>query len=313
MNLNQKETEFLKKFAALMNGTGMKKEASAESTVSEAQRNADFAKYLKQGEFGYKKAAMAFDEPLRLKIAYSAIMPKIFDSTDIANSVAWADVEFPELGAVTIPFRGSVPHIEKGARRIFYKTHTAALNWDVFYDDVFTAAYKVLDEAKNKIGVALALEIDTDMFKVLGAAAKSGAYANMEVANMTKDVINAGRAEMMKYDLIARAMIMHPKRYFEMLNVDATHVDQVTLNTIISTGYVEQLYGIKFFISKLCPENAAYLITDKELLGRSVFRQAQQIKITDVPFKLKYVVTGFTNYGLVVHNPAGLLKVTFTA
>ena len=34
--LNQKEQEFLKKFAALMNGEGMKKEASA-STVSEDQ------------------------------------------------------------------------------------------------------------------------------------------------------------------------------------------------------------------------------------------------------------------------------------
>lgn len=302
--------EFLKKFAALANAEGMKKTAS-EDTVSEEKMNADFAKYLKQGEFGFKKAAMAFDEPLRMKIAYAAIAPKIFDSTDIANSVAWADVEFPEFGAVTVPFRGAPPRIEKGAKRIFYKTHTAALNWDVFYDDVFTAAYKVLDEAKEKIGIALALEIDSDMFKVLGAATKAGVYAPVSGQTVTADVINAGRAEMMKYDVIARAMIMNPKRYFEMLNLNSEQVDQVTLNTIVETGYVEQLYGIKFFISKLCPEASAFMIADRELLGRMVFRQAQQIKITDIPMQLKYTVTGFVNYGLTVHNPAGVLEVSF--
>ena len=313
MSLNQKETEFLKKFAALMNAEGMKKTAS-EETVSMEQRNADFAKYLKQGEFGYKKAAMAFDEPLRVKIAYAAIMPKIFEGTDIANSVAWADVEFPEFGAVTVPFRGAPPRIEKGAKRIFYKTHTAALNWDVFYDDVFTAAYKVLDEAKDKIAIALALEIDNDMFKVLGAAAKAGAYQELEVDAMSSAVINDVRAEMMQYDLIAKAMIMNPKRYFEMVKtISATTADQVTLNTVVETGYLEQLYGMKFYLSKLCKADVAYVITDKELLGRHVFRQAQQIKITDIPMELKYTVTGFVNYGLVIHNPAGVREVKFSA
>ena len=311
--LNQKEQEFLKKFAALMNGEGMKKEASA-STVSEDQMNADFAKYLKQGEFGFKKAAMAFDEPLRMKIAYAAITTKILDSHDIANSVAWADVEFPEFGAVVIPFRGAAPHIEKGTRRIWFKTHTIALNWDVFYDDVFTAAFKVLDEAKDKIGIALALAIDEEMISALGAAVKSGAQVAIETSAMTKDVLNIARGQMMNYDLIAQAVIMHPSRYFQMLNqISATTADQVTLNTVIETGYLEQLYGVKFYITKKCPTASAYVITDKEHLGRQVFRQAQQIKITDIPMELKYVVTGFVNQGITIHNPAGVIEVKFTA
>lgn len=311
--LNQKEQEFLKKFAALMNGEGMKKEASA-SNVSEEQMNADFAKYLKQGEFGFKKAAMAFDEPLRMKIAYAAITPKILDSHDIANSVAWADVEFPEFGAVVLPFRGAAPHIEKGTRRIMFKTHTIALNWDVFYDDVFTAAFKVLDEAKDKIGIALALAIDAELMATLGAAVKSGAHAAIETTAMTKDVLNIARGEMMKYDLIAQAVVMHPTRYYEMLNqISATTADQVTLNTVIETGYLEQLYGVKFYMTKQCPTTSAYVITDKVHLGRQVYRQAQQIKITDIPMELKYVVTGFVNQGITIHNPAGVIEVKFTA
>lgn len=300
----------LEQLAKELESIKMKKTASKNEPNLD-QMNADFAKFLHAGEFGMRKAAVAFDKPLKMKVAYEAILPKIFKQDNIANSVAWADVEFPEIGAVVVPFRGAPARIERGTSRIFYKTYTVSASWDVFYDDVFTAAYSVLDEAKNKVAIGLAIQIDTDLFKTLNAAANSGIYAPLAAPTTSLSVINSIRGEMMEFDLIATAMLLNPVRYYKMINVTPEQVDQVTLNTVIETGYIAQLYGIKFFVSKLCPRNDAFVITAPEYLGKCVFRQSQQIKITDLPWDLKYNVVGYQNYGLCLHNPKAVRKVTF--
>lgn len=303
--------DILRQLAEALQSTAIKKTASKNEGPSVEQMNADFAKYLNAGDFGRKKAAVAFDKPLKMKVAYEAILPKIFKEDNIANSVAWADVEFPEIGAVVVPFRGAPARIERGTARVFYKTYTVSAAWDVFYDDVFTAAYSVLDEAKNKVAIGLAIQIDTDLFKSLNAAASTGVYPDLAVSTMSLSVINSIRGEMMEFDLIATAMLLNPKRYYEMLDVTPNQVDQVTLNTVIETGYIAQLYGVKFFVSKLCPKNAGFVITAPEYIGKCVFRQSQQIKITDIPWELKYVVVGYQNYGLTLHNPRAVRKVNF--
>jgi len=303
--------DILRQLAEALQSTAIKKTASKNEGPSVEQMNADFAKYLNAGDFGRKKAAVAFDKPLKMKVAYEAILPKIFKEDNIANSVAWADVEFPEIGAVVVPFRGAPARIERGTARVFYKTYTVSAAWDVFYDDVFTAAYSVLDEAKNKVAIGLAIQIDTDLFKALNAAASTGVYPDLAVSTMSLSVINSIRGEMMEFDLIATAMLLNPKRYYEMLDVTPNQVDQVTLNTVIETGYIAQLYGVKFFVSKLCPKNAGFVITAPEYIGKCVFRQSQQIKITDIPWELKYVVVGYQNYGLTLHNPRSVRKVNF--
>lgn len=305
--------DILDQLASLIAAKGMKKQASQENTFDVQKANADFMAMFNQGEFGRRKAAAAFDEPLRMKVAYEATLPKIFEEQNIANNVAWADVEFPEIGAAVVPFKGAPARIERGIKRVYYKTHTTAISWDVKYDDVFTAAYQVMDETKDKVGRGLALAIDTQLFKVLGAAAASGFYTGTRTASMTKDVINIVRGEMMKWDLVATTLLMNPVRYYEMLNVTAENVDQVTLNSIIETGYVSQLYGVKFLVNKLCPADKAFMITDPKYLGRYVIRQAQQMKIMDIPPKLKYVVTGYINHGLILHNMAAVYPITFTA
>lgn len=307
--MTDKELQML---ASLITGKGMKKEASAEKTAEDtAKLNAYYGNLMQQGAFGQKKAAVAFSQALKVRVPYEAVTPKIFAQDNISNNVAWADVEFPEIGAAIVPFKGAPARIEKGPKRIFYNTHTVAINWIVAYDQVFTAAYNTLDEAKNKVAIGLALELDTELFKVLGAAEAAGVYEAYTAAVMSLDVINHIRAAQMELSLITTAIVMHPSRYYELLNVNAEKVDQVTLNTIIENGYVGQLFGVKFIVSKLCPKNKAYGITAPEYLGKYVLRQPEQMKVTDMPWKLEYVVTGYANFGLVLHNIPAVFTVTF--
>lgn len=307
--MTDKELQML---ASLITGKGMKKEASAEKTAEDtAKLNAYYGNLMQQGAFGQKKAAVAFSQALKVRVPYEAVTPKIFAQDNISNNVAWADVEFPEIGAAIVPFKGAPARIEKGPKRIFYNTHTVAINWIVAYDQVFTAAYNTLDEAKNKVAIGLALELDTELFKVLGAAEAAGVYEAYTAAVMSLDVINHIRAAQMELSLITTAIVMHPSRYYELLNVNAEKVDQVTLNTIIENGYVGQLFGVKFIVSKLCPKNKAYGIVAPEYLGKYVLRQPEQMKVTDMPWKLEYVVTGYSNHGLVLHNIPGVFPVTF--
>ena len=303
----------LQMLASLITGKGMKKEASAEKTAEDtAKLNDYYGKLMQQGAFGQKKAAVAFSQALKVRVPYEAVTPKIFAQDNISNNVAWADVEFPEIGAAVVPFKGAPARIEKGPKRIFYNTHTAAINWIVAYDQVFTAAYNTLDEAKNKVAIGLALELDTELFKVLAAAASAGVYEAYAASTMSLDVINDVRAAQMELSLITTAIVMHPTRYYDMLKVTSANVDQVTLNTIVENGYVGQLLGVKFIVSKLCPKNKAYGITAPEYLGKYVLRQDQQLKVTDMPWKLEYVVTGYANYGLVLHNIPAVFPITFT-
>ena len=308
--MTDKELQML---ASLITGKGMKKEASAEKTAEDtAKLNDYYGKLMQQGAFGQKKAAVAFSQALKVRVPYEAVTPKIFAQDNISNNVAWADVEFPEIGAAVVPFKGAPARIEKGPKRIFYNTHTAAINWIVAYDQVFTAAYNTLDEAKNKVAIGLALELDTELFKVLAAAASAGVYEAYAASTMSLDVINDVRAAQMELSLITTAIVMHPTRYYDMLKVTSANVDQVTLNTIVENGYVGQLLGVKFIVSKLCPKNKAYGITAPEYLGKYVLRQPEQMKVTDMPWKLEYVVTGYANYGLVLHNIPAVFPITFT-
>lgn len=308
--MTDKELQML---ASLITGKGMKKEASAEKTAEDtAKLNAYYGNLMQQGAFGQKKAAVAFSQALKIRVPYEAVTPKIFAQDNISNNVAWADVEFPEIGAAVVPFKGAPARIEKGPKRIFYNTHTAAINWIVAYDQVFTAAYNTLDEAKNKVAIGLALELDTELFKVLAAAASAGVYEAYAASTMSLDVINDVRAAQMELSLITTAIVMHPTRYYDMLKVTSANVDQVTLNTIVENGYVGQLLGVKFIVSKLCPKNKAYGITAPEYLGKYVLRQPEQMKVTDMPWKLEYVVTGYANYGLVLYNIPAVFPITFT-
>lgn len=304
----------LKLLASLLTGKGMKKEASQEEKEAQnAKDNAYFYSLMKQGQFGQKKAAVSFSKALKVRVDYEAITPKVFSPDNISNNVAWADVEFPEIGAAIVPFKGAPARIEKGPSRIFYNTHTAAINWIVSYDQVFTAAYNTLDEAKNKVAIGLALELDTELFKVLAAAEAAGVYEAYTASTMSLDVLNDVRAAQMELNLITTAIVMHPTRYYDMLKVTPQTVDQVTMNTIIENGYVGQLYGLKFIVSRLCPKNKAYGIVAPEYLGKYVLRQPEQMKVTDMPFKLEYVVTGYINHGLVLHNLPGVFPITFSA
>ena len=309
--MTDKELQML---ASLITGKGMKKEASAEKTAEDtAKLNAYYGNLMQQGAFGQKKAAVAFSQALKVRVPYEAVTTKIFAQDNISNNVAWADVEFPEIGAAVVPFKGAPARIEKGPKRIFYNTHTAAINWIVAYDQVFTAAYNTLDEAKNKVAIGLALELDTELFKVLAAADAANVYGAPMADTMSLSVINKARAAQMELSLITTAIVMHPSRYYQLLDVTSEKVDQVTLNTIVENGYVGQLLGVKFIVSKLCPKNKAYAITAPEYLGKYVLRQPEQMKVTDMPWKLEYVVTGYANYGLVLHNIPAVYPVTFTA
>lgn len=305
--------EELMQLASLLKGEGMKKQASAEKVAEDNTKlNTYYGNLIKQGPFGLKKAAVAFSQALKVRVPYEAVTPKIFAQDNISNNVAWADVEFPEIGAAVVPFKGAPARIERGPKRIFYNTHTAAINWVVAYDQVFTAAYNTLDEAKNKVAIGLALELDTELFKVLNAAAQAGVYGDYTTDTMSLDVINHVRAAQMEMSLVTTAIVMHPSKYYEMLNLNALKVDQVTLNTIVENGFVGQLLGIKFIVSKLCPKNKAFAITAPEYLGKYVLRQPEQMKVTDMPWKLEYVVTGYANYGLVLHNIPAVFPINFT-
>lgn len=308
--------EELNKLADLLKGSDNKltKIASAQKEQQDITKyNNAFYNLMKQGPFGRKKAAATFSQALKLRVPYDAITPKIFAQDNISNNVAWADVEFPEIGAVTVPFKGSPARIERGPARVFYNTHTAAINWSVTYDQIFTAAYNTLDEAKNKVSIGLALELDADLFKVFDAAGNYGVYTPSSVSVMSLDVLNTVRSAQMAFSLITQAVVMHPTRYYQMIsNINGTSVDQVTLNSVVSSGYISQLFGVKFIISKLCPVDKAYAIPAPEYLGKFVLRQPEQIKITDKPWRMEYVVTGYSNYGIVLHNIPGVYPINFT-
>lgn len=304
--------EELMQLASLLKGEGVKKQASAEKEAQDvAKLNTYYNGLMNQGAFGQKKAAVAFSQALKVRIPYEAITTKIFKEDNISNNVAWADIEFPELGAAVVPFKGAPARIERGPKRIFYNTHTTAINWVVSYDQIFTAAYNTLDEAKNKVATGLALSLDTELFKVLGAAEASGAYGTFNAA-LSLATLNTARADMMVNQLVATAVVLNPAAYYDFISTlsSAAVVDQVTLNTIVEQGYVSQILGLKFLVSKLCPAKKAYVITAPEYLGKYVLRQNQQIKITDMPWRLEYIVTGYANYGVVLHNMLAVRAIT---
>lgn len=306
------DLEIQKLVSALTAKTSQKKTAALDD-AKRAKMNAEFSSLLEKGDFGRKTAASYFNEALLLKVPYVSITPKLLDPDNIGKDVAWADLEFPELGASVVPFKGAPAYIERGPKRIMFLTHTDAQNWSVFYDQMMVATYDQLNHAKDKVATALAISVDTDLFKQLEAISSTSIYPSKVVAAMSPSVINSIRGEMAAFDLFTENIVLHSSKYYDMLNVTAQTVDQVTLNSIIETGFIGNFYGVNFIVSKLCPKNAGYALANKKYVGKFVLRQAQTLKIADLSYKLKYVVTGYINYGICLYNPPAVRKFTFNA
>lgn len=281
----------------------------ASLAKKEAVLNAEFKSMLSHGHSGRQRAGAFLNESLKVRQPYVGVTPKLFQDVSEMDSY-FAYVEFPEWGATKVPFQGRPATVEANAEVISFNTHSDSLTEYVPYHLVHAAPFSRLNEAKEKCLQAISLSVDSEAISCLEKMASTGFYTALSATALDFVTINKVRGEMAAFELTTKNLLMHPTTYYNLLNLSALNVDQNTLQHILETGHLESIYNIALLTSKLCPKGVVYATSAPKTVGSYVVRFPTQLKVADMSWISKYAVTAYTNYGVVLHNVAGVRKIT---
>lgn len=271
--------------------------------------NQEFAKLISLGDQGLKKASGYLDHQLSTYIAYDSITSRVFkDTTGVGTLMA--KVQRPEFGAITVPFKGAPANVEVNNPYVTFATHSDSISERVPYDEIVKVPYDSLKDATAEVANAMNLAVDKELFKILATAEDVSPYTPIEVETLSNSIVFQAMGSMSQYSLKAEHAVMNPKTFFTMLgSMTALSLDQDTLQTVIREGHIQQLFGLNFLTSKLCPEGKVYLCADSKYLGTYVLAKEKSVKVADVSWENEYRVSGYYNYGLILHNIPGIYTI----
>ena len=175
--------------------------------------------------------------------------------------------------------------------------------------------YPVFERAKERVAIATAIAEDTEIFKLLDAAAHVGPNDFINVSGggvlLTRSVLADAMALIEGNQLQVGSIIMHPKRYKDIRKWDSQDLDQVTLNKITETGSIGSILGAKLAVSPKADPDAVYVVTTPQKLGLIPLRKDMEVKVADLPWRSAYYICSYENIGFGIYNTYGVVRIEF--
>lgn len=316
--INQLATAFVgMKRGGLLGTAGIAKSAAQApflAGVNEGQMDTVIANMINGGPMGLRRLAYSLKLPLKVKLDYVSVTRKVFLVDELPQSdFPIYELDIPEFGAVKLSALGQPIQHDTYVRKTQIPTFVMAIDEAVKYEDINVALYKRMDRAKERVGIAMAIAEDDEMFRVLAAAAAVSPNAPITVSTLSKNALAVAIGKITSNQLIASTVIMNPQQYTDLLRLGSSDLDQVTLNAVVETGYFGSIFGMQLIVSTRCPAGSVYVVTTKDKLGRLPERKKIEVKIFDNVPKGQYDIFGFSQWGLGCHNPSGVVKITCTS
>lgn len=231
------------------------------------------------------------------------------------------DLDIPEFGAVTVAAKGQPPVVAANIRRIAFPTFPITINHTVKYEELSIRRYAVFDRAKERAAIAIAIAEDDEVIGIVKTASEQGVNAPITKASpfdryMLADAYSAISAQ----QLVPFTVLMHPKRYADVMKFSTADLDQVSLNAVIETGLFGVIYNMRLLVStrvplegnSASPKGSVYITTTPDKLGRIPERKAVEVKIFDNVPKTQFDIVAWEQIGCGVFNTAGVQKIYFS-
>lgn len=279
-------------------------------TVPAAQMEAALDQIL-SGPNGFRRLAYSMQLPLKTRLDYVSVDRKVLLVDEMPQGdFPIYDVDIPEFGAVKLAALGSPTTFETNVRRVQFPTFVLGIDETVKYEDIQIRRYPIFDRAKERVAIAMAIAEDDEFFRVLQAAAAVSPNTPFSSSAVTKVVLADMVGTITANQLIASTVIMNPRQYSDLLKFPSNDIDQVTLNTVVETGYFGSIFGMKLIVSTRCPLNTVFVVTTPDKLGRLPERKKVEVKIFDNVPQGQYDIYGWEQIGMGIHNTAGVVQLT---
>jgi len=300
----------------LMGAQGLNRQASSSAFagIPEDKREAAFTQMLNSGDNGLRRLAYTLTLPLKTKLDYVSVARKLFEVDEVptGNDFPIYDVDIPEFGAVKISALGEPPQHDIRISRISVPTFLLTIVEPVKYEDVNVRRYKVLDRAKERVAIAVAIAEDDQAFAILEAAALASPNSVITTTLLNKNALAVAMGKITANQLVAATVVMNPVQYSDLLRLGSDVLDQVTLNATIETGMFGTIFGMNLIVSTRCPAGSVYVTTTKDKFGRLAERKKVEVKVFDNVPKAEYDVLGMEQIGIVGYNLNGIVKIVVT-
>lgn len=285
-----------------------------QKVVPEQVLETEITRMINGGANGFRRLSYSFQLPLKVKLDYVSVCRKAILVDELPNSdFPVYDLDIPEFGAVKIASLGSPVFYETAIQRISCPTWVLNILEPIKYEDVNIRRYPAFNRAKERVGIALSIGEDDEFFKLLQAASVVSPNTPLTATVASKGVLTTAIGNITQRQLVASTVIMNPKQYAQLLNMSSSDLDQVTLNTVIETGYFGSIFGLLLIVSTRCPVNKMYVVTTKDKLGRLPERKKVEVKVFDYPRDGEYDIYGWEQIGQLIHNPGGVQRIDLTS
>ena len=273
------------------------------------QQMEDALSQILSGPNGFRRLAYSMQLPLKTRLDYVSVDRKVLLVDEMPQGdFPIYDVDIPEFGAVKLAALGSPTTFETNIRRVQFPTFVLGIDEVVKYEDIQIRRYPIFDRAKERVAIAMAIAEDDEFYRVLQAAAAVSPNTPFSSSAVTKTVLADMVGSITTNQLIASTVLMNPKQYSDLLKFPSNDIDQVTLNTIVETGYFGSIFGMKLIVSTRNPLNKVFVVTTPDKLGRLPERKKVEVKIFDNVPQGQYDIFGWEQIGMGIHNTAGVVE-----
>lgn len=271
-------------------------------------------------------------DPIKAEVDYTGIGRQGF----IRDLLEQGDIPYYDkdvkVPAVTLSKRGIPPQIRREGDRVWVNILPIASYPIIPIEDTRIRRYDILDRVQEKARADLAEEEDRMIFgntdsegkpitSIYEAAASATASsdlftgANTPVTSnegLTRDVLAAAYAAILKRNLVPEAIIMNPVEFVDLLLWGRDEYDPQTQREVLQTGRMGSIWNIDIMTSYIVPEGVAYMRTSDQYLG--VFPILIDLEVMDAPDPagLNYGFVFYEFIGAAIINVGGVVKLNIT-
>jgi hypothetical protein len=303
------------------NGFGVQKQAAGDFpshdpyTIYNSASDDEQIFTLLQTEAGRQALGAQMAIPIRTQLDYQGMSRRFFEIDVLGQGqIARYDKDINAFASTLTKKAETVEFIVEGE-------YVEPTTWEIFapaairLKEIQQRRFNVLDRMQERIRIAVQLEEDTQ-FLALAETTVTGNTGKNPIttssAGLSKDVMNALSAEIMKWDLPAYAYLMNFKSYANLRIWRRNDIDPVTQREIWQTGLVGSLWGIDLIVSRLCPSGWVYCFSEPRFTGVLPIRTDLILIPNDTPKQATIGYVGYEEIGMLFVNSNAVARASFS-
>lgn len=173
--------------------------------------------------------------------------------------------------------------------------------------------YNYLERVRELSGQMVGMAEDTKVMSLVNALiAKNPAqsYTSTNPTIQISDLV-AGKKLLSVNDVPVGAYVMNPSRIDDLLALNSTDIDQLTMREMMETGVRYRIWGTTNLVtSRAVPPDTIYVFAEKEFVGRMPVLKDITIRLTETANKLEKGLFLFEFLGIYIASQLAVGTIT---